>query len=146
MNKDNIQGNFRSVTGEVKEFAGKATGDRETQASGTADKIIGQAQAALGSTKDAISSAASAAADLAGGDFQTLRDDINRLTDTVTKLVNDKVSSASDTVARAASATQDKVMSIEEDLENRVRSNPLMAIAIAVGVGALLGSMSSTRR
>ena len=143
MNKDKFEGGVRSVTGDVKEFAGRTTGDRETQASGTVDKVIGQAQSAVGSAKDAISSVA---AEVAGGDYQKLRDDIARLTDTVSRLVNDKVSVASGSVARAASVTQDTVMSIEEDLENRVRGNPLAAIGIAVGVGALLGMMTSSRR
>ena len=144
MNKDKLEGNLRSVTGDVKEFAGRATGDRETQASGTIDKLAGDAQSAFGSAKDAIGTAASAAAEMTGVDLETLRHDISRLTETVNKLVNEQMSNAADTVTRAASATQDTFKSIEDDLENRIRRNPLMSVAIAVGVGTILGNLSSS--
>jgi uncharacterized protein YjbJ (UPF0337 family) len=146
MNNDKLEGTLRTVTGDVKEFAGRAVGDRETQFSGKADKVAGEAQSAFGSAKDAIGTAASAAVEMTGFDVQTLREQIRRLTENVNKLVNEQASAATDTVTRVASATQDTLISMEDDLEHRIRRNPLTAIAIAVGVGALLASLFSPSR
>ena len=52
MNTDTIDGNATQLGGQVKEVAGKATGNEQTQASGVVDQISGFAQKNLGSAKD----------------------------------------------------------------------------------------------
>lgn len=52
VNKDQVKGVAKQAKGAVKEAAGKATGDRQMQASGTADKIAGKVQKAYGDVKD----------------------------------------------------------------------------------------------
>ena len=146
MNKDNIEGGVRSAAGEFKEFAGRATGDTATTASGMADKAIGGAQSAFGNAKSAVGSAAESAAQLTNVDIRGLRESIANLTETIGKMMTDKVATAGDTVSRATAAAQDRVISLEGDLENRVRQSPLAAIGIAVAIGALLGVMSSSSR
>ena len=54
VNKDQVAGVAKQVKGSLKQAAGKATGNRQTQAEGTADKIAGKVQKAYGDVKDKI--------------------------------------------------------------------------------------------
>jgi uncharacterized protein YjbJ (UPF0337 family) len=54
VNKDQVAGMAKQVKGSVKQAAGKATGNRRTEAEGTADKIAGKVQKAYGDVKDKI--------------------------------------------------------------------------------------------
>ena len=94
-----------------------------------------------------------AAADKARDDFAALREDLAKLTGTVGQLVQsqaastgtqvmDAVGVARDKISEGATATQDKLVSLEADLEEKIRQNPLSAVAIALGIGLLLGKMS----
>ncbi|MEZ2330038.1 CsbD family protein [Mesorhizobium sp. RCC_202] len=54
VNKDQVAGVAKQVKGSVKQAAGKATGNRQTEAAGTADKIAGKVQKAYGDVKDKV--------------------------------------------------------------------------------------------
>jgi uncharacterized protein YjbJ (UPF0337 family) len=54
VNKDQVTGVAKQVKGSIKEAAGKATGDKKTQAKGTADKIAGKVQKTYGDVKEKI--------------------------------------------------------------------------------------------
>jgi len=54
VNKDQVSGVAKQVKGSIKEAAGKATGDKKTQANGTADKIAGKVQKTYGDVKEKI--------------------------------------------------------------------------------------------
>ncbi|MBV8449419.1 MAG: DUF883 domain-containing protein [Hyphomicrobiales bacterium] len=86
-------------------------------------------------------------------DLETLRREVNKLAQTVGDLTQNQISSArgqvsqalgaaSDQLAQSAAATQDRLMSLEADLENYVRQKPLYSVLVALGVGFLLGKMS----
>ena len=50
---DKVQGSAKELGGNIQEGVGKATGDRETQAEGTANQVEGAGQQAVGNVKDA---------------------------------------------------------------------------------------------
>ena len=54
MDKQRIEGGLKKATGAVKETVGKATGDRDLEAEGTADKAEGGVRSAVGHIKDAV--------------------------------------------------------------------------------------------
>lgn len=54
VNTDQVKGLAKQAKGAVKEAAGKATGNRQTQAEGTADKISGKVQKAYGDAKEKV--------------------------------------------------------------------------------------------
>ncbi|MBZ9795986.1 CsbD family protein [Mesorhizobium sp. ES1-4] len=54
VNKDQVAGVAKQAKGSVKQAAGKATGNRETQAEGTGDKAAGKVQKAYGDVKDKV--------------------------------------------------------------------------------------------
>jgi uncharacterized protein YjbJ (UPF0337 family) len=54
VNKDQVKGLAKQAKGSVKEAAGKATGNRQTQAEGTAEKIAGKIQKGYGDAKEKI--------------------------------------------------------------------------------------------
>ncbi len=58
MDKDRIAGAGKQMKGEVKEAAGKLTGDAKLRAEGKSDKLEGKIQNAAGSAKDAVRDAA----------------------------------------------------------------------------------------
>ncbi|MGX5830578.1 CsbD family protein [Mesorhizobium sp. 43Arga] len=54
VNKDQVAGLAKQVKGSVKQAASKATGNRQTQAEGAADKVAGKVQKAYGDAKDKV--------------------------------------------------------------------------------------------
>jgi uncharacterized protein YjbJ (UPF0337 family) len=54
MDDDRIKGKAKDVTGTLKEAAGKATGDKDTERSGRADQAEGKLQEGFGKAKDAL--------------------------------------------------------------------------------------------
>ncbi|WP_428487499.1 CsbD family protein [Rhodopila sp.] len=54
MDKDRLKGAGRQVSGSIKEAVGKVTGNTETQAEGTEEKLAGKAQNAVGGAKDTV--------------------------------------------------------------------------------------------
>jgi ElaB/YqjD/DUF883 family membrane-anchored ribosome-binding protein len=86
-------------------------------------------------------------------DFSALRNDMVKLTSTLSDLVQKQtatargqmagaVGAAEDGISQSASAAQDKLMSIEQDVGSRIKNNPWSAVAIAALVGLLIGKMS----
>ena len=53
MDKDEVKGSAKKMTGTVKDKVGKATGDDEMRAKGKADKAEGSIQKGVGKAKDA---------------------------------------------------------------------------------------------
>jgi uncharacterized protein YjbJ (UPF0337 family) len=54
MDHDRIKGAANQAKGQMKDTAGKITGDAKLQAEGKADKMKGKIQNAVGGAKDAI--------------------------------------------------------------------------------------------
>ena len=53
MDKDRIEGTAKQAKGNLKEAAGKLTGDTKLKTEGRADKVEGKIQNAVGGAKDA---------------------------------------------------------------------------------------------
>ena len=49
MNRDNLEGSFRSAIGQGEKIVGQAMGDRVTEGQGSYDDAVGKARSALGS-------------------------------------------------------------------------------------------------
>jgi uncharacterized protein YjbJ (UPF0337 family) len=54
VDKDRIKGSAEQAKGKVKEWAGKATGDKKTEAEGKAEHAKGKVRNAVGGLKDTI--------------------------------------------------------------------------------------------
>lgn len=54
MDKDRVEGAFKTVTGKVKEMAGKVVGDGKLEAEGKLDQVEGRVQNSVGGAKDAV--------------------------------------------------------------------------------------------
>jgi len=52
MSQNRIEGAAHKAAGAIKEVAGKVTGNRELQAKGAAEKILGAAQGEIGKAQD----------------------------------------------------------------------------------------------
>jgi ElaB/YqjD/DUF883 family membrane-anchored ribosome-binding protein len=109
--------------------------------------------------KEAVSAATSEAMESGGTDVKALQSDLNNLKDTVTKFIaragNETAKSAREIAgqvgtaandiaergANAASVATDQAKTFASELENIARRNPLGAIAGAVLVGVLIGTM-----
>jgi ElaB/YqjD/DUF883 family membrane-anchored ribosome-binding protein len=87
-------------------------------------------------------------------DFERLRRDVAKLTQKVGELTQKQAASAreeaagslgaaSEQIAQSASAAQEKMTSLEADLEIYVRRKPLHSVLVALGIGFLLGKISS---
>ena len=58
MDKERIKGAAQQAKGNIKEAAGKMTGDGKLKAEGQADKVEGKIRNAVGGAKDAVRDAA----------------------------------------------------------------------------------------
>ena len=149
MNRDSLEGSFRSAIGQGEKIVGQAAGDRAT-GQGSYDDAIGKARSALGSAKDAVSDGVDAVSAI---DFSALRDEITKLTQLVSDLAQKQVSAgrdqmvsamgaAGDGLSQSAAMAQDKFVAVESDVEARIKKNPWGAVAIAGLIGLLIGKMS----
>jgi uncharacterized protein YjbJ (UPF0337 family) len=57
MHKDQMKGAAKDAKGSMKEAAGRATGDRDLEARGAAEKTEGKVQKGVGNLKDAARNA-----------------------------------------------------------------------------------------
>jgi ElaB/YqjD/DUF883 family membrane-anchored ribosome-binding protein/uncharacterized protein YjbJ (UPF0337 family) len=140
---DQTAGNVESTYGHAKDAIATGATEAAKGSSATYAKV-----------RDAVSQGAKSAIDgLANSDFAALRDDLAKLTQTVSQLVQnqaastrdqvmDVVGAAGDNIAQSAVVAQDRLVSLEADFEARIQKNPLSAVAIAVGVGFLVGKMT----
>lgn len=161
MNKDNIEGGLRKTAGQVEEFAGRSTKNKQMTGEGLYDQAVGTAQSTYGQAKDTLASGASAVQKAAGnamneiaaGDFDALRADVAKLAQTVSQLVQNQASStrnqitsavgaAGDNLSQTAAMAQDRFMSMEADMESQIKKNPLAAVGVALGIGLLIGKMT----
>jgi ElaB/YqjD/DUF883 family membrane-anchored ribosome-binding protein len=150
MNRDNLEGAGRTVFGQGEQLAGNLLKDKSTTAQGRYDEVVGKAQSAVGSAKDAVASGIDAASSI---DLSGIQDEIAKLTQSVTALVQKQASTtrdqvmgvvgaAGDNLSQSASAAQDSLISMEEDMGTRIRKNPWSAVAVAALVGVLIGKMT----
>lgn len=102
-------------------------------------------------TKNSDSDAAEMIADLAA-----LRADVARLAGTLGELAqhgkqaasshfNDAVGEAQDKIASSAANAQTRFRAAGDDMEASIERNPLMAMAIAFGIGICFGMISRPR-
>ena len=54
VNKDQVKGVAKQVKGSVKETVGRVTGNRRTEAEGTAEKTVGKVQKGFGDVKEKV--------------------------------------------------------------------------------------------
>jgi uncharacterized protein YjbJ (UPF0337 family) len=54
IDKNRIKGSAEQAKGRVKEWAGRALGDKKTESEGKADQVKGKVQNAVGGLKDAV--------------------------------------------------------------------------------------------
>lgn len=54
MNKDQVKGRTSTVTGKIKESVGRATGDKDLETKGTAEKTGGKVRSTYGDAKSDI--------------------------------------------------------------------------------------------
>ena len=149
MNSDQVEGNVRSAIGQAKQAVGSGLNDPSLSRQGAYDNIAGKVQSAAGGAADALHSGVEAVANL---DLTGLRDEVAKLSKSVADMLQkqaattrdqvvDAVSSASETLSDAASVAKEKFVSVEADLEERIKGNPMMAVGIAVVVGVLIGKI-----
>ncbi len=150
MNRDNLEGSFRSAIGQGEKIVGQAMDDRATEGQGSYDDAVGKARSALGSAKDSVSEGVDA---ISAINFSALRDEITKLTQMVSDLAQKQVSAgrdqmvdamgaAGDSLSQSAAVAQDRFVAVESDVESRIKKNPWGAVAIAGLIGLLIGKMS----
>ena len=137
MDWDRLEGDWKQLRGKVKARWGKLTDDDLAVIQGRRDELEGKIQERYGYAKsqarreieDWYRSTGSHLAD----EIDTIRTEIQNLSSTVGRIANKQIGRAQVRATEAA-----------HDAEAAIARNPLTAIAIAVGLGFLLGVI--TRR
>jgi ElaB/YqjD/DUF883 family membrane-anchored ribosome-binding protein len=150
MDKDISGGAPPSDLGQGEQIASNTLKDKPTTPHGLYDEFLGQSPSALSSAKDAAPSDLEAASSI---DLSGLRNEIAKLTQTITDLVQKQASAtrgqvtgavgaAGDNLSQSASAAQETLISMEEDMGSRIRKNPWIAVGVAALVGVLVAKMT----
>jgi uncharacterized protein YjbJ (UPF0337 family) len=132
-----IEGNWKQMRGRVKERWGKLTDDDLTAIAGRRDQLEGMIQERYGYAKerarreieDWLHSIESNLAE----QLESLRSGIEELSSTVERIAKEQL-------PRARSRATDALT----DAEEAVKRNPLVVVAIVLGLGLLIGAL--TRR
>ena len=132
MDWNRVEGNWKQMKGRVKERWGKLTDDDLTAIAGRRDQLEGKIQERYGYAKtqarreieDWYRSTEHHLADA----IETIRTDLQSLASSVGRIANKQMGRAQ---ARATEATH--------EAEAAITRNPLTAVAIAVGLGFLIG-------
>jgi uncharacterized protein YjbJ (UPF0337 family) len=137
MDWNRVEGDWKQMKGSVKERWGKLTDDDLTVIRGRRDQLEGKLQERYGYAKDRARREIedwyrSIEFNLADA-IETLRTEIQSLTSTVGRIANKQIGRAQVRATEAA-----------HDAEEAITQHPFTAIAIAVGLGFLLGVL--TRR
>lgn len=75
-------------------------------------------------------------------DFKTLKEDVSSLMASLGKFTSHKASEGADKTRDMAKSASDTAVDAKETVENKIRTNPLMAVGIAAGVGAAVALLS----
>lgn len=137
MDWDRLEGNWKQMKGKVKERWGKLTDDDLTAINGRRDQLEGKIQErygyAKGQARKEIEDWYRSTEHHLADQIETLRSEIQSLASTVGRIANKQIGRAQVRATEAA-----------HEAEAAITRNPLTAIAIAVGLGFLLGVI--TRR
>lgn len=139
MDWNRVEGDWKRMKGKVKEQWGLLTDDDLTAIGGRKDQLEGKIQERYGYAKDRVrkeiddwyrSTALVANRDTEelADQIEAIRTDIQSLTSTVSRIANKQLGRAQDTAVEAA-----------RNAEDAIRQNPVSAVAIAAGLGFLLG-------
>jgi uncharacterized protein YjbJ (UPF0337 family) len=139
MDWNRVEGDWKRMKGKVKEQWGRLTDDDLTAIDGRKDQLEGKIQERYGYAKDRVrkeiddwyrSTALVANRDTEelADQIEAIRTDIQSLTSTASRIANKQLGRAQDTAVEAA-----------RNAEDAIRQNPVSAVAIAVGLGFLLG-------
>ena len=139
MDWNQVEGNWKQVRGNVKKQWGKLTDDDLAAIDGRREVLEGRIQERYGYTKDRVrkeieewqrsfASQVSRGGDELAAHIESIRDDIQSLTSTVSRIANQQLGRA-----------QDKAIDAATQAEEAIRRNPTSAVAMALGVGFLLG-------
>ena len=74
-------------------------------------------------------------------DLDALRSDIAKLSDTVRGIAGDGVQSATARVRETAGRVRDSGAAMTEEFGHRIEERPLLSVAVAFGVGMLIGRL-----
>lgn len=129
MNWDQVEGNWKQMSGKIRERWGRLTDDEVERAKGSEDQLVGTVQAKYGLTKEKAR-----------------------------EQVNEFLSDSSGYMSQVKDKVQEKVHDAKDYLQNRDYSEmagdlktlisryPVQSLVIGIGLGYLLGrGMSATR-
>src|SRR5262245_11439824 len=139
MDWNRIEGDWKRLKGNAKEQWGRLTDDDLAAINGRREQLEGKLQERYGYARDRIkreidnwasevrTAARKVDADLSN-EVGAIKDDVQKLAATI-----------GDVAKRQAGRAQDNAVDAMHTAENYVRQNPLLAVAIAAGLGFLYG-------
>jgi uncharacterized protein YjbJ (UPF0337 family) len=145
MNWDQVEGNWKQFGGKAKEKWGKLTDDHLLQIGGRRDQLIGKVQEAYGATKEEAERQvkdwfAGLDRDSSSGEAQRSAGGWNS-----GSYSEDERTDARPHTARWVDEAKRDVEHRVEAVSNRVQHQPLASLAVAAGVGFVIGVLLSRR-
>ncbi len=78
-------------------------------------------------------------------DLDALRKDVSKLTDDVRGIASERVSAARDRARDTAYRARDRGEAVASEVGHRIEERPLTSVAVAFGVGMLIGRLLDRR-
>ena len=139
MDWNQVEGNWKQVKGNVKKQWGKLTDDDLTAIDGRREALEGRIRSGTDTPRivwrkeieewqRSFAYQLNRSSDELADQIDSIRADIQSLTSTVSRIANKQINRA-----------QDRAVETANQAEEAIRQNPLSAVAIAIGLGFLLG-------
>ncbi len=142
MNWDQIEGNWRQLSGKAKERWGKFTNDQITQIGGQSDQLVGKIQQAYGTGVDETQRQVQ--------DWVSTLDGNGREDDTMggggyrsdfMRIYGHPSDSAANNARRWANEARHGMERGAAAMSTSVQERPIAALAVAAGIGVVLGAL-----
>lgn len=139
MNEEQMKGKFKKLEGVAKQQWGKLT--NEDFREGSVDRLVGRITELYGITKAEAQKKLDELMDSLEDtvDGNSMKDNIHKLTDKL----SDYADQGQKKLEEAGDEIKHKTQDWYEYMDKCVKEKPLATLAVALGVGALIGSMMS---
>ena len=142
LTREEIQGKWDQLKGQIREKWGQITDDELQQANGDTERLYGLLQSKTGETRRAVESFVSTAVRDGQSMFEQAKDAAAGYVGQASETLRDSASQAAEMMSERYQQIGEQVESGVREAKVLVRNRPVESVAVAFGIGILAGVIS----